>query len=478
MSLRLRLTLLYTTLLGGVLLIFGALVYGLVSVTLLDQVDSTLTQATNQLIDRLRVGSNNQFDFRSIANFQPTENLLFQIWGNDNKLQQARPPAWITPLDPTGQHAGQTLFNSTESGGVHLRVLSVPVKTERGEAGVIQVALNLGLIDVILRTLATVLILLTILSMFLSWLAAWLITGQALAPLVTVTQVATQITRADDLSRRIPLTGSSDDEVGQLIQSFNQTLERLEQLFNSQRRFLADVSHELRTPLTVIKGNVGLMRQQGIADQESMDSIEAEVDRLTRMVGDLLLLAQAESGRLPLDHSKVELDTVLLEVFQQMRLLAGDRLQVKLVEIDQIQVTGDRDRLKQVLLNLVGNAIQYTPAGGQVNLTLRKVTDKAQITVTDTGPGIPSADLPHIFERFYRGEKSRKRSKTSGFGLGLSIAYWIVRGHGGTIEVNSQEGKGTTFCVWLPLNGLSVPIMPVEAKPSRQLLPNPDSRRK
>ena len=477
MSLRLRLTLLYTTLLGGVLLIFGALVYGLVNVNLRDQVDGTLTLATNQLIDRLRVNSLNQFDPRSVANFQPTENILFEIWGNDNKLQMARPPGWQTSLDPVGQHAGQTIFNSTESGDVHLRVLSVPVQTEQGEAGVIQVAVNLGLIDVILRTLATVLILLTILSMFISWLAAWLITGQALMPLVTVTQVATQISRADDLSRRIPLNGSTEDEVGQLVQSFNQTLERLEQLFNSQRRFLADVSHELRTPLTVIKGNVGLMRQQGIADKESMDSIETEVDRLTRMVGDVLLLAQAESGRLPLDHSKVELDTVLLEVFQQMRLLAGERLQVKLAEIDQVMVIGDRDRLKQVLLNLVGNAVQYTPPGGLVNLTLRKVADKAQITVTDTGPGIPSQDLPHIFERFYRGEKSRKRSKGTGFGLGLSIAYWIVRGHGGTIEVNSQEGKGTTFCVWLPLNGQAASSLP-EEKISRQKLPAPTSLNK
>jgi signal transduction histidine kinase len=161
-----------------------------------------------------------------------------------------------------------------------------------------------------------------------------------------------------------------------------------------------------------------------------------------------------------------------------MRLLAGERLQVKLAEIDQIMVIGDRDRLKQVLLNLVGNAIQYTPPGGQVNIALRKVTDKAQIIVTDTGPGIPSQDLPHIFERFYRGEKSRKRSKSTGFGLGLSIAYWIVRGHGGTIEVNSQEGKGTTFCVWLPVNGQAAPTLLAEAKSSRQKLPASTSPKK
>jgi signal transduction histidine kinase len=212
------------------------------------------------------------------------------------------------------------------------------------------------------------------------------------------------------------------------------------------------VSHELRTPLTVIKGNVGLLRRMGVGDEESLGSIEAEVDRLTRLVGDLLLLAQAESGKLPLDMRPVELDTVLLEVFQQTRVLAGDRLQMRLTDIDQVQVTGDRDRLKQVLLNLVGNAIKYTPAGGQVNLSLGKTADQARLIVEDTGPGIPSQDLPYIFERFYRAEKSRTRSREgSGFGLGLSIAYWIIRNHNGRIEVNSKEGQGTTFCVWLPL---------------------------
>jgi signal transduction histidine kinase len=165
------------------------------------------------------------------------------------------------------------------------------------------------------------------------------------------------------------------------------------------------------------------------------------------------VLAQAESGTVPMDQSTVELDTVLLEVYQQMRVVGGERLQVRLHEIDQVQVTGDRDRLKQVLLNLVGNAIQYTPAGGQVGLILRKTSEQAQILISDSGPGIPAEDLPHIFERFYRGEKSRKRAAGSGFGLGLSIAYWIVRNHGGTIEVTSKEGQGTTFCIWLPLAG-------------------------
>jgi two-component system sensor histidine kinase ResE len=143
---------------------------------------------------------------------------------------------------------------------------------------------------------------------------------------------------------------------------------------------------------------------------------------------------------------------LVTEVFQEMRILAGSKVHVYLNEIDQVEVNGDRDRLKQVFLNLVSNAIQYTPSGGDVFLSLASVKDQARVIVRDTGPGIPSEDLPHIFERFYQAEKSRTRSKVSGFGLGLSIAHWIVEHHGGKIDVDSKEGKGTTFAIWLPLH--------------------------
>lgn len=454
MSLRLRMTLLYTSLAGGVLLIFGLLTYGIVSQALITQIDGDLARAANSLINRMYVNAANQVDTRSLAGFQTTENLLFQVWGNDRQLILARPVTLQTPLDEIGLLMGGTVFETSSSSGRHLRVVSVRINSERGPAGVLQVGINLVLVDITRRTLAIALVVLMLAAMLLSGLAAWLLTGRSLAPLASVTRLAAQITKADDLSRRIPFSGNPGDEVGQLIQSFNATLERLEDLFTRQRRFLADVSHELRTPLTVIKGNVGLIRKLGEADEESLEGIEQEVDRLTRMVGDLLLLAQAESGRLPLALAPVEIDTLLLEVFQQMRLVAGEKIQMRMTEIDQVQAVGDPDRLKQVLLNLVGNAIQYTPPGGTVSLLLRKTGSQAQIIINDTGPGIPAADLPHIFERFYRGEKSRKRSgAASGYGLGLSIAYWIVKAHGGTIEVSSQEGKGSTFCVWLPLSG-------------------------
>ncbi len=456
MSLRLRLTLLYSTLLGGTLLLFGGLVYSLVSLVLVGQIDNTLVQqATVMTNGLLRVDSNNHFDQRILSEYQPADsNLIFQVWGNDQVLQIERPRGWQDPLDEKGLHTSGQAFNSTYSRGIHLRVLSIPLSSPRGPAGRLQIALNLSLLDATQRTLSAVLIVLAIIATAFAALAGWMITGQALSPLAFATQVAMRITRADDLSRRIPLTGNESEEVAQLINTFNETLSRLESLFTSQRRFIADVSHELRTPLTVIKGEISLMRRMGQVDEESLSNAEGEVDRLTRMVGDLLLLAQAESGRLPLEKKVVELDTIMLEVFHQMRTLAGGKLQLSIGEIDQVQVNGDRDRLKQVLVNLVSNAIHYTPQGGRVTLTLEKVNSQARLTVSDTGPGIPSQDLPHIFERFYRGERSRKRTtgaQASGFGLGLSIAYWIIRSHGGAIEVNSQEGQGTTFCVWLPV---------------------------
>lgn len=449
MSLRKRLTLLYTSIMVGVLLVFGTLVYLLLTVSVLDQIDSQLNTASQQIIDRLRINSSGQFNPRSIAGYQPTENLLIQVWDNEGNLQISRPVGLQEPLDENGLVVAQAFYSSKNLGESRIRVLSVPLETNRGPAGVLQVGLSLSLLDVLQRALIGILVFLALVLTLMVGFGTWLLTGQALAPLATVTEVATRITQADDLSRRIPQT-STVDEVGKLITAFNETLERLENLFNTQRRFTADVSHELRTPLTVIKGEVGLMRLTGSIDDESIATIEREVDRLTRLVGDLLLLSQVESGRLELNMTEVELDTVLLEVYQQARTLAGGKLKVELAEIDQVQITGDRDRLKQVLLNLAANAVQYTPTGKTVTLGLRCNKDEVEVYVQDTGPGIPAKDLPHIFDRFYRAESSRKRDRESGFGLGLSIAQWIVKKHNGRIEVTSKEGEGTLFTVHLP----------------------------
>ncbi len=455
MSLRLRLTILYTALLGGIILVTGIVVYSVVNVVLSNQIDDQLSRTVYDITSVLRVNSAGELDDANLPSLSLIENTYIQIWGRDGRLLSSSDniSKYTRPIDPSNLQVTQPIFDDSVVSKIHLRVISVPLEVAKRQVGLLQVGVSLSLLDSVQQVLLGVLGISTLFAMGLAALIGWLVLGQALAPLETVTQVAIQITRADDLSRRIPLSGSPRDEVGQLIHAFNQTLERLEQLFTSQRRFIADVSHELRTPLTVIKANVALMNRLGEADKESLVSIEDEVDRLTRMVGDLLLLAQAESGKIPLDMRPVELDTVLLEVFQQMRVLAADRLQVKLVDIDQAVVIGDRDRLKQVFLNLGGNAIKYTPPGGMIQLGLTKVGTQVRVLVTDSGAGIPAQDIPYIFERFYRGEKSRTRSRDGGgYGLGLSIAYWIVRNHGGRIEVDSKVGHGTTFCVWLPMN--------------------------
>jgi two-component system OmpR family sensor kinase len=453
MTLRLRMTLLSTTITGGILFIFGVLVYVTVSLILLDQVDATLIDSSSAIISNLRVDPSNQFDVTLVKNFQSVDNLTFQVWGDDQNIQISFPPGQTAPLDTAGYGAGKPMLNTRTVNGESLRVFSIPIQSTLGPAGVLQVGLSIRLMEYAQQILAITLIVLAVIAILQAGLATWLVIRRSLRPLETVTQLATQITRADDLSRRIPQSGDMTDEVGQLIEAFNSTLERLEHLFSAQRRMLADVSHELRTPLTVIKGNISLVRRIGEADPESLESIEAEVDRLTRMVGDLLLLAQVESGKLVMDKMLVELDTLLLEVYQQMKVLAGSRVTLQLLDIDQVQVIGDRDRLKQVLLNLISNAVQYTPQRGKVTLTLTRQEGQAKFVVSDTGPGIPAEDLPHIFERFYRGEKSRSRGIHGGFGLGLSIVYWIVRNHGGSIEVESAEGEGTIFTILLPLAG-------------------------
>jgi len=454
MSLRLRLTLLYSLLMGGVLLIFGGAAYMLVNNVLMSRVDNVLDGVKDEFINLAVVDRLEKVSFVS----EPAKmdaDISVQIWGLDGKLQDNFGPLGqgnlaFDPL-PLSKRTMQASFRETRLNNLHLRVLTIPLLHNENRVALMQIATSMETVAAARTYLLSVLVVVWIYGVIIAGIASWFTLGQALEPLKSIVETAENINRADDLSRRIPQLGSEEDEIGSLIDTFNKTLERLEILFTSQQRFLADVSHELRTPLTVVKGNVDLMRRMKRFDEESLTSIDQEAGRLTRLVGGLLLLAQAESGKLPLTFRPVELDILITEVFQEMRVIAGDKVRVHLNEIDQMLVNGDRDRLKQVLINLVANAIQYTPQNGDVFLSLAKVGNQARIVCRDTGPGIPAEDLPHIFERFYRAEKSRTRGKTTGFGLGLSITKWIVEHHGGRIEVNSKEGQGTTFAIWLPL---------------------------
>ena len=441
-------------------MVFGTAVYSLINIMLVNQVDETLTQTSRDIISSTRIDSVGDLDVVILPQFTFTSNLFVQVWDNNHKLNSSSQNigGYDQPLDPEGLDSKLPRYRDILIQEVHMRTISVPLLIGDRPIGTLQIASGTELIFSLRKTLFSILLITTLFSMFLAGILSWFVIGRALAPIHTVTETALQISHANDLSRRIPYHGSDKDEIWLLILSFNETLERLENLFTSQQRFLADVSHELRTPLTVIKANADLLRMMNKIDLESLNSIKDETDRLTRMVGDLLLLAQADTGRLPLNFKPIELDCLLFDTLKDLKPLAGDRIQLKVVDIDQVLIKGDMDRIQQVIVNLVSNAIKYTPGKGTVSITLDKNDDLARLVIADTGPGISKDDLPHIFERFYRAEKSRTRSKSSGFGLGLSIVYWIVNAHGGRIEAESEEGNGTTFTVWLPLasenNGL------------------------
>jgi signal transduction histidine kinase len=451
MSLRLRLTLLYSTFMGGILLVFGAAVYILVNVILLNQVDTMLAGVAREIVRATAVDSTGDLSVISLPQLDMTSNAYVQVWGAGGELLTTSPSigSLNKALDPTALALGKTMYEDSYLDGAHLRVLTVPLKLRNRIIGTLQVAASLTVVDATRTNLLSIMAVIAVVAVGLVMWGSWVVLGRALSPLQDIADTVDQINRAADLSRRIPSQGAMHDDVGDLVISVNQTLERLESLFTSQQRFLADVSHELRTPLTVIKGNVDLIRKYKEPDEDLLNSIDQEAGRLNRLVSGLLMLAQADSGKVPLNFTRVELDLLLTEVFTETRVLAGSKVKVHLNQIDEAIIKGDRDRLKQVILNLVANAIQYTPQGGEVFLSLARIGEQARLIVRDTGPGIPSEDQPYIFERFYRAEKSRTRSKTSGFGLGLSITKWIVEQHGGQIKVESKEGEGTTFVIWL-----------------------------
>ncbi len=378
---------------------------------------------------------------------------IFMIVVNNEKQIVARSGNMLgvdLMLDPGG-FANERIFNLVQQEESMLRVLTVPITVQERTGplliGHVQIARLLDTYDEFNRSLIIALLIGFGAATASLFLAVW-VTPSLFKPLDDIATVARQITRADDLSRRVPDPGRND-EFGDLARALNQTLEQIERLFQAQQRLLADVSHELRTPLTTIRGNLDLMRHMGVADQESMDVIQDELERMTRLIGDLLLLARADSGGLPLERKPVELDNVLFDVYRQISRLEN-KVTVVVGEMDQACVLGDQDRLKQLLLILVDNAIKYTPESGKVTLSMTKVDGWAEVQISDTGVGIPSEDLPYIFDRFYRVDKARTRSQ-GGAGLGLAIAKWVVQMHEGQIRVRSTIGEGTTFVVRLPL---------------------------
>ena len=276
---------------------------------------------------------------------------------------------------------------------------------------------------------------------------------KSLQPVDEITTRARKIT-AENLDQKLTVR-NVNDEIGRLTATINDMIQRLHDSFAQVRQFSADASHELRTPLTVMRGEIELALHSPQTPGEYRTVLESsleEIVRMTSITDNLLLLAKAEQGTVDVHLSEVDLENLLDELYEDSEVLAEQKnISVRLREKAPITIVGDRGRLRQLLLNLVDNAIKYTPEGGTVTLAVRRQNGSALFEVQDTGIGIPPGEIDKIFDRFYRVDKARSREQ-GGTGLGLSIAKWIAELHRGTISVASEVNKGSTFTVTLPLN--------------------------
>jgi heavy metal sensor kinase len=330
------------------------------------------------------------------------------------------------------------------------RLVTLPVRREGRPAGLVQVGMSLGRVEAALRRYLQILLALFPLGLGLATVGGAWIAGGALAPVRAMARQAREITAAD-LTRRIPRRGAGD-ELDYLADTLNAVLARLDAAFTELRRFTADAAHELRTPLTALKGGLEVaLRHPRTADEYARtirESLE-EVDRLVRLAEDLLLLSRSTVGS-GLPRQRVELEPLLLDVLDiGLRLARGTGVTVRVGMVEPAVVMGDVTALRRLFLNLVENAVKYTPEGGVVELSLVRIGREVQVGVRDTGIGIDPVDAGRIFEPFVRLDDARSR-ETGGAGLGLAIARSIALAHGGTITLESAPKAGSVFTAHLP----------------------------
>lgn len=278
-------------------------------------------------------------------------------------------------------------------------------------------------------------------------------TGLGLAPLTSLAAAARSI-NVSNLHRRLPIRGTGD-ELDDVARAFNDTLARLEQAVGEMRQFSAALAHELRTPLAALRGEIEMAMLQAPSREDiacRLSSQLEEIDKLKRLIDQLLTLARAEAGEIPLARDRVDLGALSASLIHQLELVAEAKAITLRCEVDPrgVIVEGDTQWLERLFLNLLGNALKFTPEGGLVRMCVSRQGDAAEIEVRDTGIGMPQDVVPHIFERFFRADPARP-SSAEGVGLGLSLVKWIVDRHNGRIEVESQPGKGSGFTIRLPL---------------------------
>ncbi len=472
-SLRVKLTVYYLAILAAILLFFGIASYTILSRNLLAIIDTSLDLQATAIERRMHsAGSGLSEDHGPAADQLTISPHLTQII-NDKGLiadEMIVKPAYSLPVNL--EELNQLAWGKTEWSSVYLRtgepfrVATRRAMDAEGDSYFIRLGESLEPLSKLRSRILLVLGVAIPAALLLGSYGGLLLANQALRPVDRITRAAKRI-GAGDLSERVK-TPSVMDEIGRLATTFNHMIARLEAAFERQRQFTSDASHELRTPLALVRGDIEITLRRERAPEEykrALTSSLEEIIRLSRLVEDLLTLARADAGRTQLRLEDFSLDQLCRKMIDYISPLAAHRDQTLtyVPASDDVVISGDVQRLKQLLLNLLDNAIKYTDPNGTIILGLGRESGNAVITIQDSGRGIPAEDIPHIFERFFRRSRTTSDKRATGFGLGLSIVKWIVDSHGGSISAKSELGHGTTFTVRLPLATANKTTIPLEA---------------
>lgn len=484
MSIRLRLTIWYSSMLTIALLLFGITIYFSVSQKMYDDVKNDLRNKSWEIYTQIR-GYMVQTDegIQYTITLPPHDIYRFsgiyvQAVDSEGRITDkstetlGRYKLPIPDLKQTKKE-NKAITKKVKVAGRSLLVYNYPLIGNGQFFGVLQVASSVDSIDKSLSSIKRILALIGLLAIVLAATLGMFLARKALRPIESVIDAASQIENGVDLGRRIEYNGPPD-EIGRLSKTINGMLSRLqtvytelEDAYRAQRRFVSDASHELRTPLTTIRGNVELMAKMwspqseghpsaALAEgekmkltQEALTDITDESKRMSRLVNDMLSLARADAGY-QMDKEPVELGPLIEDVARRAQFLprTADWQLGDLDELEGIYVLGHRDYLQQLLFIFIENAFKYTEEG-VVRLDVCRTAGQVGLQISDTGIGLDKEEVPHIFERFYRADPSR--GKTAGTGLGLSIAKWIIDELSGSIEVKTRKNEGTTFIIWFPI---------------------------
>ena len=485
-SIRARLTFWYTVLVLSTLLVFGGVSYYATSSTLSDNLDISLRKEVRWVKDFIHPQASKvkpgKMSIESLLRRKPRELQSLgdsleggedleeadEIWNQIYKHTLLNPKkTYIQVADRKSNIIYRSLNLGTDTLKLNTSVAmdttlltrtwlhaeAIRVAAARDKNFTILVGYPLAELSDLLENLYLIFLVLIPIALAFSAFGGFYLAKKSLRPVDEITTRARRIT-AENLDRTIP-PRDVDDEISRLITTMNDMIKRLHASFAQVRQFSADASHELRTPLTIMRGEIELALRSTKTPEEYrrvlVSSLE-EILRMTSIIENLLMLAKADQGLYEAHFTEVNVETLVQELYDDCEILAEPKhIRVTLDHNIPIKLVGDRVRLRQLFLNLIDNAIKYTPEGGAVRLDVDRQNGIALFHVQDTGIGIPPEEIPKVFDRFYRVDKARSRD-LGGTGLGLSIAKWIAELHRGTITVQSEVDKGSTFTVHLPIN--------------------------